>query len=74
MIINCDETAWRFYPNKILAWWEIDADDISISVQGDEKEAVTVLATISASGVKGPLFFIAKGQTMRVEHWHSHTL
>jgi hypothetical protein len=82
MIINCDETAWRLYPNNILTWWETGADDVSIYVQGDEKEAVTVLATISASGVKWPLFFIAKGQTIRVEHsqigdvgehWRSHT-
>jgi hypothetical protein len=44
---------------------------------------LTVLATISASGVKWPLYFLAKGKTQRVEnsqigdvgdHWRSHSI
>jgi hypothetical protein len=46
MILNCDETAWRLYPNNILTWWDTAADSVSIHIQGDEKEALTVLATI----------------------------
>jgi hypothetical protein len=48
IILNCDETSWRLHPNNILPWWDIGADDVLIKIQGDEKEALTVLATISA--------------------------
>jgi hypothetical protein len=83
MILNCDETSWRLYPNNILTWWDTGADDVSIHIQGDEKEALTVLATVSASGAKWPLYFLAKGKTTRVErmqigdvgtHWRSHSV
>jgi hypothetical protein len=82
MILNCDETAWRLYPNNIRTWWDTAADDVFIHIQGEEKETLTVLATISASGVKWPLYFLAKGKTSHVErsqiggvgqHWRSHT-
>jgi hypothetical protein len=81
-ILNCDETAWKLYPNNILTWWEIGADDVSIKVDGDEKGMITVLATISASKNKWPLFFVAKGKTVRVEssqigevgsNWRAHS-
>jgi hypothetical protein len=82
MILNCDEIAWRLDPNSILTWWDTAADDLSIHIQGDEKETLTGLTTISASVVKWPLYFLAKGKTSRVErsqignvgqHWRSHT-
>jgi hypothetical protein len=82
LILNCDETAWRVYPGNILTWWDTGADDVAIHVDGDEKSVITVLATISASHKKWPLFFVAKGKTERVErsqvgeigiHWRSHS-
>ena len=82
LILNCDETAWRLYPNNILTWWNTGDDDVSIHVNGDEKGCFTVLATISASRKKWPLFFVAKGKTQRVEHsqiggvsehWRTHS-
>jgi hypothetical protein len=82
LILNCDETAWRLYPEGILTWWDTGADNVSISIQGDEKDSMTVLATISASHQKWPLFCVAKGKTERVErsqigdvggHWRSHS-
>jgi hypothetical protein len=82
LILNCDETSWRLYPNNILTWWTTGADDVSIHVKGDEKGCITVLATISASQQKWPLFFVAKGKTQRVEesqigdvsaNWRTHS-
>ena len=70
------------YPKNVLTWWDTGADDVSIHADGDEKAAITVLATISASHMKWPLFFVAKGKTERVEitqigevglHWRSHS-
>jgi hypothetical protein len=82
MILNCDETVWCLSPNNILTWWDTAADGVPIHIQGREKEALTVLARISASGVKWSLDFLAKGKTSRLErsqigevrqHWRSHT-
>jgi hypothetical protein len=81
-ILNCDETAWRLYPNGILTWWDTGVDGVATWILGDEKDAMTVLATISASHTKWPLFFVAKGKTQRVENsqigdvgdnWRSHS-
>jgi hypothetical protein len=81
-ILNCDETAWRLYPNNILTWWPTGTDDVSIHVDGNEKGCITVLATITASHKKLPLFFLAKGKTERVDqsqigivepHWRAHS-
>jgi hypothetical protein len=82
LILNCDETAWRLYPENILTWWDTGMDDVSIHADGDEKGCMTVLATVSASHRKWPLFFVAKGKTQRVErsqigdvpnHWRAHS-
>jgi hypothetical protein len=40
---------------------------VSIEITGDEKAAITVMATINAEGKKFPLYLIAKGKTKRVE-------
>jgi transposase len=83
LIINCHQTCWHLYPNHISTWWLTGVDDGSTDIHGDEKDAMTVLATISASGTKWPLFFLARGKTERVEnsqiedvgnHWRSHSL
>jgi hypothetical protein len=44
----------------------LNCNDVSIHIQGDEKEALTVLATISASDVKWPLYLLAKEKTAPV--------
>jgi hypothetical protein len=70
------------YPNNILTWWNTGSDDVSTYIDGDEKGCITVLATISASRQKWPLFFVAKGKTERVDrsqignvenHWRAHS-
>ena len=81
-IINCDETSWKLYPNGILTWAETGAEDVSVGILGDEKECLTVLASVTADGRKLPLYFLAKGKTTRVEssqlgsvnyHWKNHS-
>jgi hypothetical protein len=82
LIFNCDEPAWGVYPGNILTWWDTGEPVVSIHAEGDDNSAITVMATISASRKKGPLFFVAKGKTERVErsqvgdvrgHWRAHS-
>ena len=67
-VLNCDETSWKIYPGNILTWAKRGSENVSITIRGDEKECITVLATVSANGHKLPLYFIANGKTERVEH------
>ena len=81
-ILNCDETCWRLFPSGVLTWGEKGEEDTSVEITGDEKESLTVLATISANGRKLPLMMVAKGLTEQVEesqlgdtayHWKCHS-
>jgi hypothetical protein len=67
LVVNCDETAWRLIPNGLLTWAPVGADQVTIRLSGNEKDTVTVLASVTASGNKLPLFAIAKGKTQRAE-------
>jgi hypothetical protein len=51
-ILNCDETMWRLCPHDVLTWVKTKADDVSIYIDGDEKDGITVRATVSASEIK----------------------
>lgn len=82
-VVNCDETSWKIYPSGILTWADTGSEDVQIDIGGDEKECLTVLASVTASGEKLPLYFLAKGKTMKVEdtqigdvgeHWRNHSL
>jgi hypothetical protein len=67
LVVNCDETAWRLIPSGLLTWAPVGADGVTIRLNGNEKDNVTVLASVAASGNKLPLFAIAKGKTQRSE-------
>jgi hypothetical protein len=67
-VINCDETAWRVIPNGLLTWAPIGEENVSVCLNANEKDAITVVASVTAAHDKLPLFFIAKGRTERVEH------
>jgi hypothetical protein len=67
LVVNCDETAWRIIPSGLLTWAPVGADEVSVRLNGNEKDTVTVLASVTASGNKLPLFAIAKGKTQRAE-------
>jgi hypothetical protein len=66
-IINCDETAWQVVPNGMLTWAPVGADGVSVELNANEKETITVLASITAARTKLPLQFVAKGRTTRAE-------
>lgn len=66
-IVNCDETSWKLFPNGLLTWADSGSDNVQTIVQGNTKDSITALATISAANTKLPLFIIAKGETERVE-------
>jgi hypothetical protein len=66
-VVNCDETCWRRDPNGILTCAKKGTDGASLDIRGNEKAAITALATITADNKKLPLFIIAKGKTKRAE-------
>jgi hypothetical protein len=66
-ILNCDETSWRLYPNGILTWADKGSQNIAVAIRGNEKEALTVMATVTRAGTKLPLYILAKGETTRCE-------
>ena len=81
-ILNCDETSWKLHSGNILTWARCGSENVRIDIRGDEKECITVLATITANGGKLPLYFLASGKTARAEesqlgdifcHWSNHS-
>jgi hypothetical protein len=68
LIFNGDETSWCLYPRGVTTWATRGAENVSIAIAGNEKECLTVMATIRASGRKDPLYILAHGKTTRVEH------
>jgi hypothetical protein len=64
----CDETTWKVMLNGLLTWARMCTDWISVEATLDEKDAITAVASISASRKKLPLDLIAKGLTPRVDH------
>ena len=49
-ILNCDETSWTVFPNNILTWADVGAECVPLKVNGDEKNCLTALATVTANG------------------------
>ena len=60
-VLNADETAWRILPNGATTWAQTGSDNVTLTIRDDEKQTVTVMATVSASGSKFPLMMICKG-------------
>ena len=82
LIVNCDETSWKVHPDNILTWAQKGTDTTPLAFNGSDKDCITVLASVTASGTKLPLFFLAEGKTERVEesqigdvgfHWKCHS-
>lgn len=67
LIINMDETHWQTFPNGILTWRMTGDDAVQVKIDGNEKQGLTVLASVTASGKKLPLLILAKGKTERCE-------
>lgn len=66
-IVNMDETHWQTFPNGIMTWRAKGDDAIQVRIDGNEKQGLTVLASITAAGTKLPLLLLAKGKTERCE-------
>lgn len=66
-IVNADETAWRILPNGCTTWAIRGSDSVLVNVKDDEKQTITVMASITASATKLPLMMIAKGTGNRCE-------
>ena len=69
-IVNCDETSLQLFPNGILTWADTGSDSIQTAVNGNVKDSITIMGTITAAGTKLPLHIIAKGNAERVEASH----
>ena len=81
-ILNCDETGYALKPKGILTWSQVNVDYNSRHSLKNEKQQITVLATITADNTKLPLMFISEGKTEKVEkaqlgyvnyHWTTHS-
>ena len=66
-ILNCDETSWQIFPNRLKTWAEKGSQNVQIHVNGNVKESITALATVAADGTKCPLYLIAQGDSDRCE-------
>jgi hypothetical protein len=62
-----DETSWCLYRRAVTTWAPTGANGIVIGTPGNERECLTVMATIRASGKRDPLYILARGKTVRVE-------
>jgi hypothetical protein len=58
-IVNCDETSWLLHPRAILTWAEMGCHTVHADITRDEKDCITVVASVTASGEKFPLALIA---------------
>ena len=66
-ILNCDETSWQVFPNRLKTWAQKGSQNVQIHVNGNVKESITALATVAADGTKCPLYLIAQGDSDKCE-------
>ena len=59
-ILNCDETSWQVFPNRLKTWAQKGSRNVQIHVNGNVKESITALAT---DVTKCPLYLIAQGDS-----------
>jgi hypothetical protein len=59
-IINCDETAWKVMSNGLLTWARVGTHSVAVEARLNEKDAITVFASVTASRKNLPLHLIAK--------------
>ena len=63
VILNADETCWRIVNGQIKTLALKGSQDVVLETSFDAKQAVTVMACMSANGEKLPLMVIAEGTT-----------
>ena len=62
-IFNVDETFWTCAPMDLTTWGHRGDEEIHVDLDAREKEGLTVVACVTASCLKLPLWLIAKGTT-----------
>jgi hypothetical protein len=67
LALDCDESSWKLYPNGMLTWAETGSQNVAISVNGNEKDAITVMTTVTLGRTKWPFYILAKGSTPQCE-------
>ncbi len=67
LILNMDETCWRVINGTIRTVARRGSDEVSVNVGKSDKEAITVIACITAAGDRLPLWVLASGKTGRCE-------
>jgi hypothetical protein len=81
-IVNRDETSWLLHPRGILTWAEMGCQTVHAYITRNQKDCITVVPFVTASGEKLPLAFIASEKMPRVEgpqigvvkgHWRTHS-
>lgn len=65
-LINADETSWAVFPGNIFTWSTTRSENVAINIKGNEKDCLTVLASVTANGGRLPLYFLASGETPKV--------
>ena len=66
-MFNGDETCWRVFNGLLKTIAYKGADEVVVNATADAKTGITVLATITMSGEKLPLWLLAKGLTADCE-------
>jgi hypothetical protein len=64
-LVNLDETNWRSASPDFLTWGRRATESVSCIGENDQKEGITVIATVDAAGNQLPLTIIGKGKTRR---------
>jgi hypothetical protein len=81
-ISNCDKDSWPLYPNVILPRTEVGAESVQSKIVGNEKENITIVASVTAIGDKLPLRFRAISKMIRIKsnqiesadgHWRNRS-
>jgi hypothetical protein len=63
-IVNCDEISWLLHPRCIFTWAPVRVESVQAQINDNEKDCVTVLASVMAAGDKLLLTFLAAGQDL----------
>lgn len=66
-IVNIDETSWRLLNNRLVTIAKTGADEVTCEFNAGCKDCLTVIAGITRSGKRLPVWVICEGKTERCE-------
>lgn len=62
-VVNGDETEFQILPNCVRTWGYKNSSNVSINVLDSTKERISVMASITSTNCKLPLFIIASANS-----------